>query len=78
MTYQDSDHKNLFDLVQKMLESMSQASTALMVQCFPFFSPLKGRKRGQAPAAKQAESQGPKELKHHCLLIWLCCECLAF
>lgn len=34
-----------------------------MVQCFPFFSPLKGRKRAQAPAAKQAESQGPKELK---------------
>ncbi|KAL2302498.1 hypothetical protein Nmel_009927 [Mimus melanotis] len=44
---------------------MSQTSTARTVLRFPFFSPLKGTKRAQAPAAKQAESQGPKKLKHH-------------
>lgn len=49
---------------------MSETGTAHIVQHFPF-SLLKGTKRAQAPAAKQAESQGPKKLKHYQLLIWL-------
>ncbi|KAM6260597.1 dual specificity protein kinase CLK1 isoform 4-T4 [Spheniscus humboldti] len=65
MTCHDSDHKNLFDLIQKMLEyDPAKRITLEAALKHPFFFPLKREKKALSPIAEQADMDVSPPKKH--------------
>ncbi|XP_076198449.1 dual specificity protein kinase CLK1 isoform X3 [Aptenodytes patagonicus] len=65
MTCHDSDHENLFDLIQKMLEyDPAKRITLEAALKHPFFFPLKREKRALSPIAEQADMDVNPPKKH--------------
>ncbi|XP_075566776.1 dual specificity protein kinase CLK1 isoform X4 [Pelecanus crispus] len=65
MTCHDSDHENLFDLIQKMLEyDPDKRITLEEALKHPFFFPLKKEKRALFPIAEQADEDVSPPKKH--------------
>ncbi|NXL02796.1 CLK1 kinase, partial [Mesembrinibis cayennensis] len=67
MTCHNSDHENLFDLIEKMLEyDPDKRITLEEALKHPFFFPLKQQKRKLPPAAEQADADISPPKKHKC------------